>query len=107
MQFDLGLQGLGILLGISLIFGVAAQVLLGSRAHTHWLWLIGTAGWFIGGLFFSEVLFATMTEGEIQPIVDGLAFDEALLGGLIGGLLAVVVTLLVATRGPTHRPLSP
>jgi len=44
----------------------------------------------------SEVLFATATEDEIQPIVDGLAFDEALLGGLVGGLVAVAATWLVA-----------
>jgi hypothetical protein len=107
MQFDLGLQGLGLLIGISLVFGVIAQLLAGSRAQTHWLWLIGATGWFLGGLFASEVVFANVTEQELQPIIDGLAFDEALLGGLIGGLAAVVVALLVATRGPTHRPLSP
>jgi hypothetical protein len=107
MQFDLGLQGLGLLVGVSLIFGVLAQLLVGARAHTHWLWLIGATGWFIGGLFASEIVFAGVTEQELQPIIDGLAFDEALLGGLIGGLAAVIATMLVVTRGPTHRPLSP
>jgi hypothetical protein len=103
MQLELGLQGFGILLAISLVFGVVAQLLLGSRAHTHWLWLIGAAGWFVGGLFFSEVLFGTATEAELQPIIDGLALDESLLGGLIGGAIAVVATFLV-TRGQTHGP---
>lgn len=104
MQFDLGLQGMAILIAISLLFGVGAQLLLGGRAHTHWLWLIGAAGWFVGGLFFSEVLFATATEDEIQPIIDGLALDESLLGGLIGGAAAVLVTLLASGTMTTHRP---
>jgi hypothetical protein len=33
-----------------------------------------------------------MTEDEIQPIIDGLALDDSLLGGLIVGDSAVVVT---------------
>jgi hypothetical protein len=55
--------------------------------------------WLLSALFVSEVLFATATEDEIQPIVDGLAFDEALLGWLGrlgGGLMAVAATWLVA-----------
>lgn len=105
MQFDLGLQGLGILLVISLIFGVIAQLVAGS--HTRWMWLVAAAGWFVGGLFFSEVLFATATEAEIQPIIDGLAFDEALLGGLIGGVATVAVTWFVSRGGLTHGPMTP
>lgn len=104
MQFDLGLQGLGILVALSLVFGGVAQLLLGARAHTHWLWLIAAAGWFIGGLFASEVVFATATEGELQPIIDGLALDESLLGGLIGGLAAVAITFLVTGSHLFHRP---
>lgn len=107
MQFDLGLQGLGILVAISLLFGVVAQLVAGGRAGTHWLWLIAATGWFIGGLFFSEVIFATATEAELQPIIDGLALDESLLGGLIVGLAVVIVTLLVAGSRPSHRPTSP
>lgn len=104
MQFDLGLQGLGILVACSLIFGAAAQLLLGARAHTHWMWLIGAIGWFVGGLFFSEVMFATATEDELQPIIDGLAFDESLLGGLLVGVAAVVAAYLLARGRPTHHP---
>jgi len=107
MQFDLGLQGLSILLIISLIFGVLAQLVAGQ--HTRWMWLIGAAGWFVGGLLFSEVMFATATEDEIQPIIDGLAFDEALLGGLIGGLATVAVTWFATRGGLTHGhgPMTP
>lgn len=106
MQFDLGIQGLGILVVISLAFGVGAQLVLGRRAGTHWLWLIGAVGWFIGGLFASEVVWGTATEGELQPLIDGLLLDESLLGGLIGGLVAVAATLLLTGR-PSHRTTSP
>jgi hypothetical protein len=100
MQFDLGLYGFGILVALSLGFGVVAQVVL-TRAQTRWMWLIAAAGWFIGGLYASEVLFATATVDQIQPIVDGLAFDEALLGGLIVGVLAVLITRGSRSRRPT------
>ncbi len=107
MQFDLGLQGLGILVIVSLAFGALAQLVGGGLTHTHWLWLIAATGWFIGGLFASEVLFGTTTEEELQPIVDGLAFDESLLGGLIGGLAAIAITLVVTRGRPSHGPMSP
>jgi hypothetical protein len=48
-----------------------------------------------------------MTVDEIQPIIDGLAFDEALLGGLVGGLVTFLAAWFM-TRQPsqartTHR----
>lgn len=104
MNVDLGPQGLGILLLISLTFGVVAQVVAG-RGTTHWLWLIGAAAWFIGGLIASEVVFATATEEELQPIIDGLCFDEALLGGLLVGLPVVFVTWYVTRHGRLHGPM--
>jgi hypothetical protein len=102
MQYDLGLTGLGILVIFSLVFGVVVQII--GRARSPWLWLVGAAGWFVGGLYMSEVLFATATIDEIQPIVDGLAFDEALLGGLIGGVVATLVGRFVTGSSPFHRP---
>ncbi|HEX5147536.1 MAG TPA: hypothetical protein VFW02_00555 [Candidatus Limnocylindrales bacterium] len=102
MQFDLGLQGLGILAACAVAFGVFTQIL--SWSLTRWMWLVAGLGWFVGGLFMSEVMFATATEDEIQPIIDGLAFDESLLGGLIVGGLAALATWFAA-RGPLyHRP---
>jgi hypothetical protein len=101
VEYDMGLQGLGILLVISIAFGLLAQLV--GRSWTHWLWLIGALGWFIGGFIASEVVWGSMTEGDIQPIIDGLAFDESLLGGLIGGAVAVVATWLVTRTGRMHR----
>ena len=105
MQFDLGPTGLAILVVLSLGFGVVAQFV--GHAESRWLWLIGAAGWFIGGLFMSEVMFATATEDEIQPIVDGLAFDEALLGGLIGGIVATGIGRYATGSSPFHHRPSP
>ena len=101
MQFDLGLVGLGLLVVISLGFGIAAQLI--GRSETRWLWLIAAAGWFVGGLFASEVVVGTMTVEEIQPIIDGLALDESLLGGLIVGVLTVLVTRLLTGSSPFHH----
>ena len=104
MAYDLGSTAQVILIFFAIGFGAVAQLIVGDRA-TRWLWLFGAAGWLLGGLFASEVLFATATEDEIQPIVDGLAFDEALFGGLLGGVAAVLVTWLV-TRRPATQPVA-
>lgn len=104
MDFDLGLQGLGIVAACGLGFGAVVQIFAWST--TRWMWLTVALGWFVGGLFFSEVLFATATEAEIQPIIDGLAFDESLLGGVIGGVLAGVATWFAVRGGIIHRPTS-
>jgi hypothetical protein len=104
VQFDMGLQGLGILAACSLGFGVVAQIV--GRSAGRWMWLVAAVGWFVGGLFFSEVMFATATEDEIQPIIDGLAFDESLLGGLILGSLSAVAAWFLTRRGMFHRPTS-
>ena len=101
MQYDLGLTGLAILVICSLVFGVVAQI--AGRSETPGLWLLGAAGWFGGGLYMSEVLFATATVDEIQPIIDGLAFDESLLGGLIGGVLLTLVGRFLTGSSPFHR----
>ena len=102
MQWDLGLKGLGLLIGMSLGFGLIAQLVV--RRSTRWLWLIATAGYFLGGLFTSEVWFGWATEEELQPNIDGLSFDEVLLIGTIFGVVTVLVTRFVAR---TMRRRSP
>lgn len=87
MQFEIGPGGLGVLAACAVLFGVAAQFVF--LRGVRWLWLAGAIGWFVGGLFASEVIWGTLTIDEIQPIIDGLALDESLLGGLVGGLVTV------------------
>ncbi len=46
----------------------------------------------------SEVWFGWATDEELQPNIDGLSFDEALLGGLISAVVAVLVTRYVIRK---------
>jgi hypothetical protein len=102
MRWDLGLQGLGLLVVMSLGFGVIAQLVVG-RATTRWLWLIAAAGYFVGGLFVSEVWFGWATKEELQPNIDGLSFDEVLLLGLVPGIMTVLVTRYLTRRTRRYR----
>lgn len=97
MQWDLGLQGLGVLVAMSLGFGVIAQVFFG-RTTTRWLWAIVSTAHFLGGLFISEVWYGWATEEDLQPNIDGLSFDEVLLIGLVPVVAAVLVSMYVAQR---------
>ena len=97
MQWDLGLQGLGLLVIMSLGFGVIAQLVLGWGA-TRWMWLVGAVTYFVAGLLISEVWFGWATEAELQPNIDGLSFDEVLLLGLVPGIVAVIATRWVTRR---------
>ena len=103
MDYDLGLQGLALLIIPALAFGLVAQLIV-WRSATHWMWLIGAIAWFAGGLFASEVLFgAETTEANLQPLIDGLLWDEALIGGFVTGVVAVVITWF-ATRHHVMEP---
>jgi heme A synthase len=97
MQWDLGLQGLGVLVAMSLGFGVIAQVFFG-RTTTRWLWAIVSTAHFLGSLFISEVWFGWANEEDLQPNIDGLSFDEVLLIGLVPVVVAVLLSMYVAQR---------
>lgn len=101
MEWDLGIQGAGLLAAMSLGFGLIAQLVAG-RVTTRWLWLIAAITYFLGGLFISEVWFGWATEEDLQPNIDGLSFDEVLLIGLVPGIAAVLVTWYLA-RKRRHR----
>jgi uncharacterized membrane protein YhhN len=102
VEYDLGLQALAILAGMSLVFGVIAHVVFGR--DTRWMWLIGAIGFLIGGLVASEVMFSWATAAELQPQIDGLSFDEALLGGLVVGVPVVLLAWWVKRRRHIHGP---
>lgn len=97
MEWDLGLQGLGVLVLMAVGLGLIVQLLAG-RDSNRWLWLITAGIYFVGGLFTSEVWFGWATEEELQPNIDGLSFDEVLLFGMVLG--AVIVTV---SRRLGHR----
>jgi hypothetical protein len=97
MQWDLGWQGIGVLAGMSLGFGILAQLFFLST-KTWWVWIVGAIGFFVAGLLISEVWFGWATEEELQPNYDGLSFDEVLLIGLGLG-----IPVLLAARFLTGR----
>ena len=97
MQWDLGLQGIGMLVVMSLGFGLVAQ-LVAARRTNRWVGLIAAAVYFVSGLFISEVWFGWATEEDLQPNLDGLSFDEVLLIGLVPGIAAVLVTGYLTRR---------
>lgn len=102
MEWDLGLQGVGVLLAMSLGFGTIVQIL--RWRSTHWLWLIAATAYFASGVFVSEVWFGWATEEDLQPNIDGLSFDEVLL---IATPIAILVTLtvrIVGKRVHSHHP---
>jgi hypothetical protein len=105
VQLDIGIVGLGLLVVIALGFGVIVQV-AAWRVATHWLWLLGAVAWFIGGFVASEVVWGTLTVDEIQPIIDGLAFDESLLGGLALGVPVVLIAWYATRRSRSRQPAS-
>lgn len=109
MSWDLGITGVGVLLGLSLGFGALAQIFAG-RKTTKWMWLIGAGSFFVLGLVISEAWFGWATEVDLQPNYDGLSFDETLLA-IFPSIIVVVVARRLIHRhhsvGPSGRALAP
>jgi MFS family permease len=102
MQWDLGLQGIAVLVLMSLGFGLVAQ-LVAARRTNRWVGLIAAAVYFVSGLFISEVWFGWATEEDLQPNIDGLSFDEVLLIGLVPGIAAVLATGYLTRKAAARR----
>jgi hypothetical protein len=103
MQWDLGLQGVAVLIGMSVAAGVLTQLVFWGRA-TRWLWLAASAAFFALGAFVSEVMFGWATEEDLQPNIDGLSFDEVLLSFLLGFAAVLVARYVVGRR--SHRAVA-
>lgn len=103
MRWDLGLEGVGVLALLSLALGVFTQAVFWGMS-SRWLWLPASVAYFFGGLVISEVWFGWATEEDLQPNIDGLSFDEVLLGCLIAAIVVVAARLLVA-RSHRHAAL--
>ena len=97
MRWDLGVQGVAVLSMMSLGFGVVAWLVFG-RLAARWV-PVAAAGAFFGvGVLISEVWFGWATEAQLPPNIDGLSFDETLLGVLAGVVVLVVVRVLLKRR---------
>lgn len=106
MDWDLGVQGIGVLVVMSLGFGILAQLVF-ARATTRWVGLIVAGVHFVSGLFISEVWFGWATAADLQPNYDGLSFDEVLLIGLAPVILTVLLVWFATRSHRVHRPMSP
>jgi hypothetical protein len=102
VQWDLGTEGLALLVVMSLVFGGFTQLVFLGRG-VWWVGLVAAGTSFVIGLFISEVWFGWATEAELQPNIDGLSFDEVLIGFLIMGVGVLVARFL--TRDRTHEPM--
>src|SRR5688572_372894 len=107
MTWDLGFAGVGVLIAMSLGFGLLAEVLAGRGRTTGWLPLIAAASFFVSGLVTSEIWFGWATEEDLQPNIDGLSFDEVLLFGILGGVASVLVTRYLTSDHGKHSRGTP
>jgi hypothetical protein len=106
MQWDLGLQGFGLLLVMAAAFGVFAQLVAG-RAVSRWVGLVAVVSYVVAGIFVSEDWFGWATQEVLQPNIDGLSFDEVLLICTLPGIAAVLFARYWARRrhaGERHGP---
>lgn len=97
MEWNLGLQAIGLLLLMAVGFGILAQALL-WWATPHWFWAPAILLYFASGLFVSELWFGWATEEDLQPNIDGLSFDEVLLLAPLVGLPFLVLLVFIARR---------
>jgi hypothetical protein len=78
MEWDLGLWGLALLVGMGAVFAFAIRLIERDEARP-WMWLADAAIYVVAGLLVSEAWFGWATEEDLQPNVDGLSFDEVFL----------------------------
>lgn len=100
VRWDLGISGVGLLVVMSLAFGLVAQLIVG-RGATRWLWLYAAGAYFLAGILVSEVWFGWATGEELQPNIDGLSFDEVQLVTLAGVIAALTARYVLRKRAST------
>ena len=101
MEFiiSLGIWGWAALIVGALAFGVAAQLV--GTTRTRYEWLADAIAFGIGALVASEFVVGWQA---FEPVWDGLAIVPALIGGLVVGLVAEVVTRLATGGTYTGHP---
>lgn len=105
MEWDLGAAGVGLMVAMSVGFGLASQVVAG-RGTTRWMWLIGAGTFFVFALLISEVWFGWATEEDLQPNYDGLSFDETLLAIVPSVVIVLVARRMIRRRRADRAPRS-
>lgn len=99
MEWDLGLQGVGALVALSLAFGTLAGLLVGDGvAHRLDALTVTALACLVVGLVVSEVLLAGRS-AAVQSAPDGLARNGVLLAGVVTTAVVVLVMRRMAHRG--------
>lgn len=108
MTWDLGLQGISVLLAMALASGAVATLTSGNglrhRIHTGIATAVACSAI---GVFTSAVWFGWATEEDLQPNIDGVSFDEVLLSVLVTTAVAITIARRIAHRPaktPKHLP---
>lgn len=97
MTWDLGLQGVGLLLLMSVVSGGLA-FLMWVRTAPRWVWPAASALFFVAEVLVSEWWFGWATEEDLQPNIDGVSFDEVLLLGNVVPLVVLAIARLALRR---------
>lgn len=100
MHLDLGIAGLGLLILISLAFGVLFQLV--GKPGTSVDWLVVGIAWFAGAMVASELVGSAAG----PRVIDGLSLDAVVVGGGIVGVPAALLLRLWGDRRSHHRPAS-
>jgi hypothetical protein len=104
MQWDLGLEGLAVLAAMSIGFALVAGLSVGDGLRRRtWATAVTALACFATGLLTSEVFFGWATEEDLQPNVDGLSRDEALLACVLTTAVVVVLWRYLGHRDGAHR----
>ena len=99
MQWDMGVEGLGLLAAMSIGLAVVAALAMdGAWPRRLKVAAVDALACVVVGALTSEWLFGWATEEDLQPNVDGLSRDEALLSGILTTVAVVTVARLVAHR---------
>jgi hypothetical protein len=99
MRWDLGVQGAGLLVAMSIGLAVVAGLLVdGDWPRRLKVAATDAVACVAVGALTSEWLFGWATEEELQPNVDGLSRDEVLLSGILTTVAVVVVARVLANR---------
>lgn len=103
MEFaiSLGLGGAILLIAGALVLGVVAQFVRETR--TGYEWLVDAIAFGVGALVASEFIVAFQ---DTEPVWDGLALVNALIGGLVVGLIVEVATRYLTGGTYSGHPLS-
>lgn len=102
MEWNLGINGIAVLVGMALVFGLATELVL-AWSTTRWIGVVGTAVYVAVGVFVSEIWFGWATEEDLQPNIDGLSFDEVLLLATPIAWVVMGVVWYLARRARNRR----